>query len=284
MDLKNQTREFAKFLRNRAIGSPKYASKLVIKKYESLHGAITADVLVNNFSEVLSSILVNQKTLFKAAIKDEVEGNWINNLNDLDDGLEFKIPDYIKASDQLTEILQSDTPILKKKSNIIELLAPLQSSLSVSNSQSAKARAGNAFEYHLENFFDILELKFDVQKKIEGEKFDFIFPDLNRFIDFPNDCLLCEAQTTLKDRFRLTEGKALNIQTNKYLFSASGCGVITDKDYDDFSREKLNELQAKGVTLVVLREARERINHPILKSFEEFINIEYPTQELRWEI
>ena len=53
------------------------------------------------------------------------------------------------------------------------------------------------------------------------EKFDFIFPSLDRFETIPNDCMLCEAQSTLKDRFRLTQGKANTVPTNRYLFNVS---------------------------------------------------------------
>lgn len=283
MELKKQTQFLAKFLRDKAIGSPKEACKYAIDHYESINGAISKHDLVNNFSKILASVIVYQKELFQEKIK-EVEGQWNQHLAELDSEDRLKIPDYIQASMEMNEIIDSADDIETKKSKIIKLVSPLQSSLSFSNKQSAKSRAGDAFEGHLENFFHRLGFHFDVQETIDGEKFDFIFPSINRFKSFPNDCLLAEAQTTFKDRFRLTQGKATNIQTNKYSFCASGCGVISPSDTADFSQDKLDELQSKGVTLIVFKEAQERINHPIMMSFERFVNTEYPAQEIKWEL
>ena len=130
-------------------------------------------------------------------------------------------------------------------------------------------------------------MKFDTQvtPKITGgnEKFDFIFPSLERFEEIPNDCMLCEAQSTLKDRFRLTQGKANTVPTNRYLFTAGGAGIIRKNDVKDFTKDKLDELQSKGVTLVVLKEVKEGKNHSILKSYEEFVSTIYPSQSFRWE-
>lgn len=283
MELKNQTKFLGDLLRNKIIGSPKEACKYAIDHYESMHGEISNNDLLNNFSKVLAEVLTIQNDLFQKNIAI-VESQWNQHLEDLDLEDKAKIPSYIKASEEMNEIINSSDKIEDKKSKIIQLVSPLQSSLSFSNKQSAKSRAGAAFEEHLANFFIKLGFQFDRQKPIEGEIFDFIFPDIERFTSFPNDCLLAEAQTTLKDRFRLTQGKATNIRTNKYLLCASGCGVMTKRDTGDFTEKKLDELKSKGVTLVVFKEAKERINHPIMMSFERFVNTEYPAQEIKWEL
>ena len=94
--------------------------------------------------------------------------------------------------------------------------------------------------------------------------------------------MLCEAQTTLKDRFRLTQGKALTVQTNKYLFTTAGTSIMRDAT-SDFTDGKLSEIQSKGVTLVVFKEVKDQWNHNTMRSFEEFIQTEYHSQKTRWQ-
>ena len=85
----------------------------------------------------------------------------------------------------------------------------LSYSLSVQNRR--KARAGLAFENHLEEIFQANEIKFDRGKATEGRrKPDFLFPGATEYHDlsFSSEHLtMLAAKTTCKDRWRqvLTE-------------------------------------------------------------------------------
>lgn len=281
MSLKEETKIFADYLRKKYLGTPKEASKKIISAYEEENGEISESSLRENFSAILAEILRNQASLYKVACQT-IEEKWLEHLND-DDSFNEKLKNYKSISLRLTEVINSDKKIDDKKKEIIQLLAPIQRSLAISNNQAGKQRAGSAFEYHIENLLEKLGFEFETQVTPERlqEKFDFIFPSKEKFEIYPNVCMLCEAQTTLKDRFRLTQGKASTVQTNKYLFTAAGTDIIRDAT-NDFTKGKLNEIQSKGVTLVVFKEAKEEWNHNTMRSFEEFIQIEYPSQASRW--
>lgn len=282
MSLKDETAIFAKHLRNKYLGTPKQASLGVINAYEKENGTLFQEDLVQNFSSILGEILRNQSRLFKIACQ-EIEETWLDHLDD-DETFNHKIREYKLASLRLTEEIESENDIADKKKKIIHLLAPIQRSLAISNTQAGKSRAGSAFEYHIENLLERLNFEFDTQvtpQRLE-EKFDFIFPSKEKFEEYPNVCMLCEAQTTLKDRFRLTQGKALTVQTNKYLFTTAGTNIMRDAT-SDFTDGKLSEIQSKGVTLVVFKEVKDQWNHNTMRSFEEFIQSEYPSQKTRWQ-
>ena len=280
MSLKDETAIFAKHLRDKYLGTPKQASLGVINAYEKENGTLFQEDLKQNFSSILGEILRNQSRLFIIACQ-EIEEKWLDHLDD-DESFNNKLREYKLASLRFTEEIESENNIADKK-KIIHLLAPIQRSLAISNNKW-KIRAGSAFEYHIENLLERLNFDFDTQvtpQRLE-EKFDFIFPSKEKFEEYPNVCMLCEAQTTLKDRFRLTQGKALTVQTNKYLFTTAGTNIMRDAT-SDFTDGKLSEIQSKGVTLVVFKEVKDQWNHNTMRSFEEFIQTEYPSQQTRWQ-
>lgn len=282
MSLKDETAIFAKYLRNMYLGTPKQASLGVINAYEKENGTLSQEDLKQNFSSILGEILKNQSRLFNIACQ-EIEDKWLDHLDD-DETFNQQLRYYKHVSSKFSEEIESEESTADKKKNIVHLLAPIQRSLAISNTQAGKSRAGSAFEYHIENLLEKLEFKFDTQVKLESleETFDFIFPSKEKFEEYPNVCMLCEAQTTLKDRFRLTEGKALTVQTNKYLFTTGGTNIMRDAK-NDITDGKLSEIQSKGVTLVVFKEVKDKWRHNTMRSFEEFIRNEYPSQATRWE-
>ena len=286
MDLKKETKEFTLLLRAKLIGNTAEANANARDTYVKRHGEISQANILENISSIISQIFIIQRETFEKAIQ-EIESNWINYVLDFSDD-QHKFSTYVDAPSKINSILDSTEGSLYKTQKLLGVLAPIQSPLSFSNKQAGKTRGGSALESHLEYLFNKLNMKFDTQKTPlitgGGEKFDFIFPDIERFERISNDCMLCEAQATLKDRFRLTQGKAQTVPTNKYLFTAGGAGIVRANDtVNDFTLTKLDELQSKDVTLVVLKEVKEDINHPIMRSYEEFVGNEYPTQEMRWD-
>lgn len=282
MSLKDETAIFAKYLRNEYLGPPKQASLEVINAYEKENGILSQEDLKQNFSSILGEILRNQSRLFKIACQ-EIEDKWLDHLDD-DETFNQELKYYKHVSSKFSEEIESENSTTNKKKKIVQLLAPIQRSLAISNTQAGKSRAGSAFEYHIENLLEKLKFKFDTQVRPESleENFDFIFPSKEKFEEYPNVCMLCEAQTTLKDRFRLTQGKASTVQTNKYLFTTAGTNIMRDAE-NDFTDGKLSEIQSKGVTLVVFKEVKDKWRHNTMRSFEEFIRNEYPSQATRWE-
>lgn len=285
MELTKQTKNLTVELRKKLIGSSENANAMARNIYIEEYGEISPQDITSNISNIISNFFYIQNKLFLKT-KEEIEGNWLSHVNTFENA-EEKFPDYLNANKKLEEILESNTDNNNKIKELLSFFAPFQRSLAISNSQSGKSRAGNALESHLEFLFRKLDMRFDTQvtPKITGgnEKFDFIFPSEMDFEQLPNNCMLCEAQSTLKDRFRLTQGKANTVPTNKYLFTAGGAGIIRNTDKKDFTDEKLNELQSKGVTLVVLKKVKEEISHSIVISYEDFVNTEYPSQSFRWE-
>ncbi|MDA9044902.1 type II restriction endonuclease [Gammaproteobacteria bacterium] len=285
MELTKQTKNLTVEIRKKLIGSSEDANAHARDIYINEHGEITSSDITSNISNILSKFFDIQNKLFLET-KGEIEGKWLSHVNTFENA-EEKFPDYYYAKKRLEEILESNINNDNKIKSLLAFIAPMQTSLAISNSQSGKSRAGNAFESHLEYLFKKLDMKFGTQLTPSNtggnEKFDFIFPSLERFEEIPNDCMLCEAQSTLKDRFRLTQGKANTVPTNRYLFTAGGAGIIRKNDVKDFTQDKLDELQSKGVTLVVLKKVKEENNHSILKSYEEFVSTIYPSQSFRWE-
>ena len=285
MELKKQTKNLTVEIRKKLLGSSEDANAHARDVYIQEYGEINPSEITSDFSNILSKFFDIQNKLFFET-KEEIEGKWLSYVNTIENA-EEEFPDYFHAKKKLEEILESNTNNANKIESLLAFIAPMQTSLAISNSQSGKSRAGNAFESHLEFLFRKLDMQFGTQltPSITGgnEKFDFIFPSLGRFETIPNDCMLCEAQSTLKDRFRLTQGKANTVPTNRYLFTAGGAGIIRKNDTKDFTEDKLNEIQSKGVTLVVLKKVKEKYNHSILKSYEEFVNTIYPSQAFRWE-
>ena len=67
-------------------------------------------------------------------------------------------------------------------------------------------------------------------------------------------------QTTLKDRFRLTTGKSTDAKIKRYLATVTGAGIVTKRDINDFSVDKVKEIiMDNNVTLVVFSEVKHRI-------------------------
>ena len=160
--------------------------------------------------------------------------------------------------------------------------------VSVSQSNSGKARAGKCLEHHLHTLFSLLEFRFETQTTVfDGETCDFVFPSKEHAEKNPSASMICEAQTTLKDRFRLSTGKTSpSSAIQKYVFCIGGAGVVRNTDgLGDFSNDKLKEVKSKGITLVVLNEVKAKLSkiEPSVISFDDFVAKNYPGISLRWK-
>jgi hypothetical protein len=134
--------------------------------------------------------------------------------------------------------------------------------VSFSQKQSAKCRVGETLQNHLANIFDICKVPYETQQqKVEGGTImDFVIPNVAAIEEMPDQVINIECQTTLKDRFRLTTGKSTDAKIKRYLATVTGAGIVTKRDLNDFSVDKVKEIiMDNNVTLVVFAEVKDRI-------------------------
>ncbi len=147
---------------------------------------------------------------------------------------------------------------------ISQIVTPIIDTISFSQKQSAKCRVGETLQNHLASIFDICEVPYETQqqKGEGGTIMDFVIPSLSAIDEMPDQVINIECQTTLKDRFRLTTGKSTDAKIKRYLATVTGAGIVTKKDLNDFSVEKVKEIIVdNNVTLIVFAEVKERIIH-----------------------
>lgn len=146
--------------------------------------------------------------------------------------------------------------------SISSIVTPIIDTVSFSQKQSAKCRVGETLQNHLANIFDICGVQYETQQqKVEGGTImDFVIPNVVAIEEMPDQVINIECQTTLKDRFRLTTGKSTDAKIKRYLATVTGAGIVTKRDINDFSVDKIKEIiMDNNVTLVVFAEVKERI-------------------------
>ncbi len=145
---------------------------------------------------------------------------------------------------------------------ISKITIPIIDTVSFSQKQSAKCRVGETLQNHLASIFDICDVPYETQqqKGEGGTIMDFVIPSLSAIEEMPDQVINIECQTTLKDRFRLTTGKSTDAKIKRYLATVTGAGIVTKRDLNDFSVDKVKEIiMDNNVTLVVFEEVKERI-------------------------
>ena len=127
---------------------------------------------------------------------------------------------------------------------ISKITIPIIDTVSFSQKQSAKSRVGESLQNHLANIFDICNVPYETQQqKVDGGTImDFVIPNVNAIEEMPDQVINIECQTTLKDRFRLTTGKSTDAKIKRYLATVTGTGIVTKKDLNDFSVDKVKEI------------------------------------------
>jgi hypothetical protein len=138
-------------------------------------------------------------------------------------------------------------------------------SLSVQNRR--KSRMGHAFENHLQALFDVHQLKFSRNPKIEGSKRpDFLFPGKNEYEDLNYDTnllVMLGVKSTSKDRWRQILTEASRIK-NKHLCTLQ----------PGISQAQTDEMSESKVTLVMPKALHSSFKTEQLKmiwSVEEFV-------------
>ena len=148
------------------------------------------------------------------------------------------------------------------------LTSPVIHFVSFSIMQSAKSRAGAAFEKTLERLLIRSGIKFETQVQEErGQTItDFIIPTMEKAKTSPNHSAAIECQTTLKDRFRLTTGKSSSTNLQCYLATPTGLGIFSKGDVRDITLEKLDNIVLnQNCTLIVFPSVIDIIKRKLTK-------------------
>lgn len=115
---------------------------------------------------------------------------------------------------------------------------------------SRKSRVGKTFEYHVRDYFDKADIKYDYQVQVDGKKKpDFIIPSKEFYYSRdrkPDDAILLSLKTTVRERWQqiLNEGKSVK---TRYL-------ATLDKTV---TKDQLTEMADKNVVLIVTEWAKK---------------------------
>ena len=279
---KDEMRSFNNFLRESRIPSSRKMSDRAIANYEKEHGKIASALLRKNFSQIIADCIQIENRMFDE-IMNEIRESWgIDLLGNTERNRSF--PVISGLIDQAIAVLNAKDAVEEKLASVIKILQEINDGVSFGMKQSGKTRAGAAFQNYLESFFDRLDLQYDRQQAIRpGEVLDLVFPNLKLLQERHQDAIIMECQTTLKDRFRLSLGKAHEqVGTTKFIATLTGTNIITASDHLDLTDAKINEIRDNHWRLVALREIAEQKNSPTIISFEDFVNKEYPNRSGLW--
>lgn len=275
--------DFCNFLRETRIGTTQVQSQRSVARYQQQHGQITADQLIENFSQIISDCIIIETEIFNE-IMNQIRNNWMEDLlgypNRASD-----FPSFSNLCDQALLILDRNEPPEHNLIDLVRLLSSANDGISFSMKQAAKSRAGSAFQNYMELFFDILGIRYQRQATLRpGEVLDLVFPNLEYLHQNQESAIIIECQTTLKDRYRLSLGKTneQNVNSTKFIGTLTGANLITTTDHNDLPIYKINEIRDNNWRIIALRQVAENLNSPTVISFEQFVNEEYPRISAMW--
>ena len=271
---------YLKQVRDEYMPDTKKMAALAFDYYaEELKTELTADYVAENADEVLKSLFLAETNIFQKKndeIMNKVLPYYYTKIYCKDDER------YVETSAKIAELIEIYNRCKEGTytvdmfiEGISEITTPIIDTISFSQKQSAKCRVGETLQNHLANIFDICEVPYGTQQqKIEGGTImDFIIPNVAAIEEMPDQVINIECQTTLKDRFRLTTGKSTDAKIKRYLATVTGAGIVTKRDLNDFSVDKVKEIiMDNNVTLVVFAEVKERIIQMLEVSKEKMEN------------
>lgn len=240
---------YLKKVRNYFLPSSKEMAELAFERYQTTLGVeITKEYALEHTDDIL-------KGLFEAETEIFAE----KNSSILSSALPYYFKEIYKRKDQRYPETSANLERLERLFNecrqdrvdmgyfiseISETVGPIMDVVSFSQKQSAKCRVGNTLQNHLQTIFEKCDIPNSQQQQREdgGTIMDFVIPSLEAYSTMPDQVINIECQTTLKDRFRLTTGKSTDARIKRYLATATGCGLVTQKDVNDFSIEKVKEI------------------------------------------
>ena len=260
---------YLKILREKCLPDTKRMAELAFELYKSqTNDELTAEYVKENTDKVLRGLFTAETTLYNeksSEIVTRVVPYYYNLLYKENPQQYPETTEKIKALFDVYEKAKKGKrayPFDDFIVDVSDIIAPIVDYASFSQKQSAKVRVGESLQNHLSKIFEICHIPNDTQQqRIEGGTYmDFIIPHKGAIDERPDQVINIECQTTLKDRFRLTTGKSTDAQIKRYLATVTGAGIVTDKDIQDITVQKLKEIIINNnVTLVVLSDVKDEI-------------------------
>lgn len=290
-EYKDDVRDILTPIRNEILGKTHDVGNAVWDLYvQKNKGTPDTDYLQENFSDALKELFLIERNDFWNKANIEIQQGALQAYCNLNVPEQEKLSFVYRDLNPIISLAKAgqENFDLKRLQDTYKAVQLFASKVASSMLQSGKARAGKCLEHHLEKLFSVLGYKYETQTPVfDGETCDFVFPSKEHAEQNPGASMICEAQTTLKDRFRLSTGKTLpSSSIQKYVFCAGGAGVVRNNDgLGDFSKAKLIELKSKGIILVVFNEVKSNLVEvdPSVISFDDFVIKNYPGISLRWE-
>lgn len=260
-------RGYMKKVRDNYLGATKEMANAAFEKYVRETGLkLTKENILKDIDGTLKKLLIAETSIYNdrsARIMAEVIPYYYQNIFEKEDENYPATSNYIR---RMLEIYQKCGGKSYREIDFIyeifEITAPVIDYISFSQKQSAKTRVGDSLQNHLEKIFEVCGIPYETQKQKDtgGTVMDFVIPNLAAIESAPDQVINIECQTTLKDRFRLTTGKSTKANVKRYLATTTGCGLITERDVNDFSVDKIKEIvMDNNVTLVVFKEVKKAI-------------------------
>ena len=261
------TKGYMKKVRDNYLGATREMANAAFEKYEKDKGVkLTKENILKDIDGTLRDLLIAETSIYNersTKIISEVIPYYYKNFFGKNDENYPETSEYIeKMLEIYRKCSQDDYEEGNFLSDIFEITSPVIDHISFSQKQSAKTRVGDSLQNHLEKIFEVCGIPFETQKQKDtgGTVMDFIIPHMEAMENAPDQVINIECQTTLKDRFRLTTGKSTRANVKRYLATATGCGLITQRDVNDFSVDKVKEIILdNNVTLVVFKDVKKAI-------------------------
>ena len=236
---------YLKIVRDVYMPDTKKMAELAYEYYKKICGVeLTSTYVMENADDVLKSLFLSETSIFQSKNNEIMSrvlpfyyafiyGKTDNKYSETSEKIDALIDIFNKCKEET----YSFDMFLE---GVSEITTPIIDTISFSQKQSAKCRVGETLQNHLASIFDI--------------------PNLSAIDEMPDQVINIECQTTLKDRFRLTTGKSTDAKIKRYLATVTGAGIVTKRDLNDFSVDKVKEIiMDNNVTLVVFKEVKERI-------------------------
>lgn len=199
------------------------------------------EYLTKNYSSFSGELPTSE---VMASLAEDIENELFDHKEKIITDPDKKLIDWTSVEYALFRELENAKYLQKVKVGFNSIEEFLALSLTVSNSR--KARAGKSLEHHLASIFKGNDLSFTAQARTEENKRpDFIFPSQEDYHDFnfpENKLVSLAAKTTCKDRWRQVLNEANRLRNgNKYLCTLQ----------QGISPTQLAEMEAEKVILVV---------------------------------
>lgn len=266
--------ETIKDFRKRYIHNPAYYIDKVINQKNFGREDLQSDIELNlinqreeawqlylieeaEFNSQVLSFLIKERNVPKEIVSEILEEKFFNS------NLEEMTKEEIRV--RIAEIFGDTTG----------RIFPYVYDLSLSTTNSRRARSGKVFEILIEKFFDIFDFSYNTQSSIKsgnyfslGKKVDLIVPSAEKYLQNRAKCAVITMKTSLRERWQEV-AEELQRTSVPHIYLLTVDEKITQGVIDTINRY--------NITLIVRRSEKEKFsNAENVKDFETFFNKEIP--------